>query len=145
MSQNTIPVKLNKGGKSTVKVRSVITATRSKVTPFPRPTNAYCVLRRLFQKSSTKQGLKFKLSTNDLSSEKKDGKVVVVTESVKDGKQELVCVCVILKSLDCQRYLNQKFISLMRVLCSSPLAIGHNSKASTLKISASKSICVGAS
>ena len=90
VSQNTIPVKLNKGGKSTAKVRSVITTTRSEVTPFPRPTNAYCVLRRLFQKSSTKQGLKFKLSTNDLSSEKKDGKVVIVTESVKDGEQKLV-------------------------------------------------------
>ena len=38
----------------------------------------------------TKQGLKFKLRTKVLSAEKNDGKVVVATEAVKDGKQETV-------------------------------------------------------
>ena len=74
MSPNTISVKLNEGGKSTVKARSVITATRPEVTPFPRPTTAYWLLRNQFQKSS----------------ERKDGKVVIATESVKGGKQESV-------------------------------------------------------
>ncbi len=48
------------------------------------------VLRKQFQKSLTKQGLKFKLSTKVLSAEKKDGKVVVTTEAAKDGKQDSV-------------------------------------------------------
>ena len=42
------------------------------------------------QKSLTKQGLKFKLSTKVLSAEKKDGRVIVTTEAAKDGKQETV-------------------------------------------------------
>ena len=46
--------------------------------------------RKQFQKSLTKQGLKFKLNTKVLSAEKKDGKVVVTTEAAKDGKQETV-------------------------------------------------------
>ena len=49
------------------------------------------LLRKQFQKSLTKQGLKFKLSTKVLSAEKKDGKVIVTTEAAKDGKQETVC------------------------------------------------------
>ena len=52
--------------------------------------DAYRILRKQFQKSLTKQGLKFKLSTKVLSAEKKDGKVVVTTEAAKDGKQETV-------------------------------------------------------
>jgi dihydrolipoamide dehydrogenase len=52
----------------------------------------YRVLRKQFQKSLTKQGLKFKLSTKVLSAEKKDGKVVVTTEAAKDGKQDTVCI-----------------------------------------------------
>ena len=52
--------------------------------------NAYWLLRKQFQKSLTKQGLKFKLSTKVLSAEKKDGKVIVTTEAAKDGKQETV-------------------------------------------------------
>jgi dihydrolipoamide dehydrogenase len=51
---------------------------------------AYWLLRKQFQKSLTKQGLKFKLSTKVLSAEKKDGKVIVTTEAAKDGKQETV-------------------------------------------------------
>jgi pyruvate/2-oxoglutarate dehydrogenase complex dihydrolipoamide dehydrogenase (E3) component len=52
--------------------------------------NAYWLLRKQFQKSLIKQGLKFKLSTKVLSAEKKDGKVIVTTEAAKDGKQETV-------------------------------------------------------
>ena len=48
------------------------------------------LFRKQFQKSLTKQGLKFKLSTKVLSAEKKDGKVVVSTEAAKDGKQDTV-------------------------------------------------------
>jgi L-2-hydroxyglutarate oxidase LhgO len=50
----------------------------------------YWMLRKQFQKSLTKQGFKFKMSTKVLSAEKKDGKVTVTTEAVKDGKQETV-------------------------------------------------------
>ena len=46
--------------------------------------------RKQFQKSLTKQGIKFKLSTKVLSAEKKDGKVFVTTEAAKDGKQDSV-------------------------------------------------------
>ena len=52
--------------------------------------SAYWLLRKQFQKSLTKQGLKFKLSTKVLSAKKKDGKVIVATEAAKDGKQETV-------------------------------------------------------
>jgi pyruvate/2-oxoglutarate dehydrogenase complex dihydrolipoamide dehydrogenase (E3) component len=52
--------------------------------------DAYRLLRKQFQKSLTKQGLKFKLSTKVLFAEKKDGKVVVTTEAAKDGKQDTV-------------------------------------------------------
>ena len=52
--------------------------------------DAYWLLRKQFQKSLTKQGFKFKLSTKVLSAEKKDGKVIVATESAKDGKQDTV-------------------------------------------------------
>jgi dihydrolipoamide dehydrogenase len=48
------------------------------------------MLRKQFQKSLTKQGIKFKLSTKVLSAEKKDGKVIVTTEAAKDGKQDSV-------------------------------------------------------
>jgi dihydrolipoamide dehydrogenase len=37
-----------------------------------------------------KQGLKFKLNTKVTAAEKRDGKVFVKTEAVKDGKQEEV-------------------------------------------------------
>jgi L-2-hydroxyglutarate oxidase LhgO len=52
--------------------------------------DAYWLLRKQFQKSLTKQGLKFKLNTKVLSAEKKDGKVVITTEAAKDGKQDTV-------------------------------------------------------
>lgn len=52
--------------------------------------DAYWLQRKQFQKSLTKQGLKFKLSTKVLSAEKKDGKVIISTEAAKDGKQDTV-------------------------------------------------------
>jgi len=52
--------------------------------------DAHGILRKQFQKSLTKQGLKFKLSTKVLSAEKKDRKVIVSTEAAKDGKQDTV-------------------------------------------------------
>lgn len=45
---------------------------------------------KAFQKSLTKQGLKFKLNTKVLSAEKKDGKVYLQTEAAKGGKEETV-------------------------------------------------------
>lgn len=43
-----------------------------------------------FQKILTKQGLKFKLHTKVTSAEKVDGKVLIKTESAKDGKEDTV-------------------------------------------------------
>ena len=43
-----------------------------------------------FQRSLSKQGLKFMLNTKVLSAEKKDGKVFIKTESAKGGKEEEV-------------------------------------------------------
>jgi len=52
-----------------------------------------------FQRIMTKQGIKFKLNTKVMSARKENGKVIVTTEGVKDGKAEeieadtlLVCV-----------------------------------------------------
>ena len=53
-------------------------------------TFSHSLLRKAFQKSLTKQGLKFKLNTKVLSAEKKDGKVFLKTESAKGGKEEMV-------------------------------------------------------
>jgi dihydrolipoamide dehydrogenase len=55
------------------------------------------MFRKQFQKSLTKQGFKFKLSTKVVSAEKKDGKVTVTTEAAKDGKQETVRAFLILR------------------------------------------------
>jgi dihydrolipoamide dehydrogenase len=46
--------------------------------------------RKSFQKILAKQGLKFKLNTKVLSTEKRDGKVVIKTEAAKGGKEEEV-------------------------------------------------------
>lgn len=48
------------------------------------------LFRKQFQKSLTKQGLKFKLNTKVISAEKKDGKVFIKTEAAKDGKEDTV-------------------------------------------------------
>lgn len=47
-------------------------------------------IAKAFQRSLTKQGLKFMLNTKVLSAEKKDGKVFIKTESAKGGKEETV-------------------------------------------------------
>ncbi|KAI0270409.1 dihydrolipoyl dehydrogenase [Gloeopeniophorella convolvens] len=56
-------------------------------------------ISKQFQKSLTKQGLKFKLNTKVLSAEKKDGKVFVATEAAKDGKQETLDADVVLVAI----------------------------------------------
>jgi len=43
-----------------------------------------------FQKTLTKQGIKFKLSTKVLSADKQDGKVYVKTQASKGDKEETV-------------------------------------------------------
>lgn len=43
-----------------------------------------------FQRTLTKQGIKFKLGTKVTSAEKKDGKVILSTEGAKDGKADTV-------------------------------------------------------
>jgi dihydrolipoamide dehydrogenase len=108
----------------------------------PDSLDVYWLLRKQFQKSLTKQGLKFKLSTKVLSAEKKDGKVIVTTEAAKDGKQETVRSSQI-PHLPAGGH-NRKSISSRPMLFSSPSAVGHISKTSTSKTSASKSIRAGA-
>merc|ERR1719361_1591401 len=56
-------------------------------------------ISKQFQRIMTKQGLKFKLNTKVTAARKENGKVIVTTEGVKDGKTEdleadvlLVCV-----------------------------------------------------
>ncbi|KAI9431207.1 dihydrolipoyl dehydrogenase [Lactarius indigo] len=56
-------------------------------------------ISKQFQKSLTKQGLKFKLST------KKDGKVVVTTEAAKDGKQDSLEADVVLVAVGRRPYI----------------------------------------
>lgn len=50
-------------------------------------------ISKQFQKSLTKQGLKFKLNTKVISAEKKDGKVYLEAEPAKGGKTETVSLC----------------------------------------------------
>ena len=46
--------------------------------------------RKQFQRSLSKQGIKFKLNTKVLSADKQDGKVIIRTEAAKGGKEETV-------------------------------------------------------
>ncbi|KAI9434708.1 hypothetical protein H4582DRAFT_2100885, partial [Lactarius indigo] len=62
-------------------------------------------ISKQFQKSLTKQGLKFKLSTKVLSVEKRDGKVVVTTEAAKDGKQDSLGADVVLVAVGRRPYI----------------------------------------
>ena len=102
--------------------------------------NLYRILRKQFQKSLTKQGLKFKLSTKVLSAEKKDGKVIVTTEAAKDGKQETVCSSWFLVVDGVNRvHRSRPMLSL------SPSVADHTSKASASKELVSKLIRAGAS
>jgi len=56
-------------------------------------------IAKAFQKSLTKQGLKFKLNTKVLSAEKKDGKVFLKTEAAKGGKEEMLEADVVLVAI----------------------------------------------
>ncbi|KAI0293182.1 dihydrolipoyl dehydrogenase [Multifurca ochricompacta] len=62
-------------------------------------------ISKQFQKSLTRQGFKFKLSTKVLSAEKKDGKVVVTTEAAKGGKQETLEADVVLVAVGRRPYI----------------------------------------
>ena len=53
-------------------------------------TNVPLPRSKQFQKSLTKQGLKFMLNTKVISADKRDGKVFIKTESAKGGKEEEV-------------------------------------------------------
>ncbi|KJA16141.1 hypothetical protein HYPSUDRAFT_71579 [Hypholoma sublateritium FD-334 SS-4] len=57
-----------------------------------------------FQRILGKQGLKFKLNTKVLSAEKKDGKVYLQAEAVKDGKQETLEADVVLVAVGRRPY-----------------------------------------
>ena len=102
--------------------------------------NVYLTLSKQFQKSLTKQGLKFKLNTKVLSAEKKDGKVIVTTEAAKDGKQETVsnsCILVVCGFNRAHR---------LRPMLSLSLSVAdHISMASASKKLASKLIRAGVS
>ena len=102
--------------------------------------NVYLILSKQFQKSLTKQGLKFKLNTKVLSAEKKDGKVIVTTEAAKDGKQETVSIYCILVVCEFNRVHR-----LRPMLSLSPLVGDHTSMASASKKLASKLIRADAS
>ena len=61
---------------------------RRTVSPMLLSTDAR--YSKQFQRSLSKQGLKFMLNTKVTSAEKKDGKVYIKTESAKGGKEETV-------------------------------------------------------
>ena len=108
--------------------------------PIFRALTLNVLLRKQFQKSLTKQGLKFKLSTKVLSAEKKDGKVIVTTEAAKDGKQETVCTSWFHAVGGVNRvHRSRPMLSL------SPSVADHTSMASAWKKLVSKLIRAGAS
>ncbi|KAJ2685096.1 dihydrolipoamide dehydrogenase precursor, partial [Coemansia sp. RSA 1285] len=61
-------------------------------------------LAKAFQRSLSKQGIKFKTSTKVVGSEKKDGNVLVNVESAKGGKQETLTADVVLLSVGRRPY-----------------------------------------
>ncbi|KAG5352642.1 dihydrolipoamide dehydrogenase precursor [Termitomyces sp. Mn162] len=61
-------------------------------------------LRKQFQRSLTKQGLKFKLNTKVLSAEKKDGRVYLKAEAAKGGKEETIEADVVLVAIGRRPY-----------------------------------------
>ncbi|KAJ1957219.1 dihydrolipoamide dehydrogenase precursor [Dipsacomyces acuminosporus] len=61
-------------------------------------------LAKAFQRSLTKQGMKFKTSTKVIDSEKKDGKVYVNVEGAKNGKKETLEADVVLLSVGRRPY-----------------------------------------
>jgi dihydrolipoamide dehydrogenase len=63
-------------------------------------------IAKTFQKTLSKQGIKFKLNTKVISADKVDGKVFVKTEAAKDGKEETVEADVVLVSVGRRPYTN---------------------------------------
>ena len=61
---------------------------------------------KTFQKTLTKQGIKFKLNTKVTGADKTDGKVYVKTEAAKDGKEETLEADVVLVSVGRRPYTN---------------------------------------
>ncbi|KAI0744644.1 dihydrolipoyl dehydrogenase [Earliella scabrosa] len=61
-------------------------------------------IAKQFQRSLSKQGLKFMLNTKVTSAEKKDGKVYIKTESAKGGKEETIEANVVLVSVGRRPY-----------------------------------------
>lgn len=61
-------------------------------------------IAKAFQKTLSKQGIKFKLNTKVISADKADGKVFVKTEAAKDGKEETVEADVVLVSVGRRPY-----------------------------------------
>jgi len=59
---------------------------------------------KTFQKTLTKQGIKFKLNTKVTGADKTDGKVLVKTEAAKDGKEETLDADVVLVSVGRRPY-----------------------------------------
>ena len=59
---------------------------------------------KTFQKTLTKQGIKFKLNTKVTGADKTDGKVLVKTEAAKDGKEETLEADVVLVSVGRRPY-----------------------------------------
>ncbi|KIP03930.1 hypothetical protein PHLGIDRAFT_110263 [Phlebiopsis gigantea 11061_1 CR5-6] len=61
-------------------------------------------IAKQFQRSLTKQGLKFMLNTKVLGAEKKDGKVLLKTEGAKDGKEQTLEADVVLVAIGRRPY-----------------------------------------
>jgi len=61
-------------------------------------------IAKTFQKTLTKQGIKFKLGTKVTGADKTDGKVFVKTEAAKDGKEETLEADVVLVSVGRRPY-----------------------------------------
>ena len=59
---------------------------------------------KTFQKTLSKQGIKFKLNTKVTGADKTDGKVFVKTEAAKDGKEETLEADVVLVSVGRRPY-----------------------------------------
>jgi len=61
-------------------------------------------IAKTFQKTLSKQGVKFKLNTKVTAADKTDGKVLVKTEAAKDGKEEVLEADVVLVSVGRRPY-----------------------------------------
>ncbi|KAL4242824.1 class-I pyridine nucleotide-disulfide oxidoreductase family protein [Abortiporus biennis] len=61
-------------------------------------------ISKQFQKTLTKQGIKFQLNTKVLSAEKKDGKVYIKTEAAKGGKEDTLEADVVLVAVGRRPY-----------------------------------------